>query len=216
MSKKKEVIVWGGTGQSIVLEEFLEDIGYKLIAVFDNNENCPSPFDNVPIYYGLVGFEKFIAKHSDKDLYFMVAIAGGNGKIRHEIHQMLLNKGLIPISAIHHSSYIAKNVEFKHGLQVLPNATIGARCQIGEACIINTASSIDHECELGDGVHIGPGATLAGCIRIGDYTFIGTNATILPRIVIGKNVNIGAGSVVTKNVPDNSIAYGNPCKIKKS
>ena len=214
MSSKKQIIFWGATGQAIVLEEFLSELGYELIAVFDNNKQCASPFDNVPIYYGMNGFNKFMAEHSNRVIHVMVAIAGGNGKIRHEIHRMLKNEGLIPISTVHQSSYIAKNVEYRPGLQVLPNATIAARCQIGEACIINTSSSVDHECVLENGVHIGPGATLAGCIEVGDYTFIGTNATVLPRIKIGKNVIIGAGSVVTKDIPDNVIAYGNPCEIK--
>ena len=35
---------------------------------------------------------------------------------------------------------------------------------------------------------------------------------VLPGVTIGNNVTIGAGSVVTKDIPDNSIAYGNPCK----
>ena len=39
MSNKKKIILWGATGQSIVLEEFLDIIGYDLIAVFDNNKD---------------------------------------------------------------------------------------------------------------------------------------------------------------------------------
>jgi len=42
---------------------------------------------------------------------------------------------------------------------------------------------------------------------------IGTNSVILSNITIGKNSIIGAGSVVTKNIPENVIAVGNPCKI---
>lgn len=37
----------------------------------------------------------------------------------------------------------------------------------------------------------------------------------MPGVTIGNNVVIGAGSVVTKDIPDNKIAYGNPCKIIK-
>ena len=43
---------------------------------------------------------------------------------------------------------------------------------------------------------------------------IGTNSTILCGLTIGENAIVGAGSVVTKNVPPNSVVYGNPAKIK--
>lgn len=43
---------------------------------------------------------------------------------------------------------------------------------------------------------------------------IGTNSTILPGVIIGENSTIGAGSVVTKSIPDNCVAWGNPCEVK--
>ena len=61
-----------------------------------------------------------------------------------------------------------------------------------------------------------PGLNVYGRIRIGDNVFIGANTTILPGVEIGDNVVIGACSVVTKNIPNNSVAVGVPCKILKS
>lgn len=52
-------------------------------------------------------------------------------------------------------------------------------------------------------------------IVIGDNCWIGARSTILPGVTIGENVTIGAGSVVTKNIPANSLAFGNPCKVVK-
>lgn len=52
-------------------------------------------------------------------------------------------------------------------------------------------------------------------VYIGSYTWIGGGSIILPGVTIGDNVVIGAGSVVTESIPDNAIACGNPCKIKK-
>jgi acetyltransferase-like isoleucine patch superfamily enzyme len=52
-------------------------------------------------------------------------------------------------------------------------------------------------------------------VEIGDGTWIGTNAVILPGVTIGKNVVIGANSVVTKSIPDFSVAVGAPAKIIK-
>lgn len=50
-------------------------------------------------------------------------------------------------------------------------------------------------------------------VTIGNNVWIGGNAVILPGVTIGENAVIGAGSVVTKNIPANVIAVGNPCKI---
>lgn len=52
-----------------------------------------------------------------------------------------------------------------------------------------------------------------GCIEVMDNVFIGCNSTILSNIKIGPNVVIGAGSVVTKDVPPNSVVAGNPAKV---
>lgn len=55
--------------------------------------------------------------------------------------------------------------------------------------------------------------TFSKPIHIGDNVWIGGNSVVLPGITIGNNVTIGAGSVVTKDIPDNMLAFGNPCKI---
>ncbi|MEN0293033.1 acyltransferase [Staphylococcus aureus] len=53
-----------------------------------------------------------------------------------------------------------------------------------------------------------------GPVTIGSNTLIGANATILPGITIGDNVKVAAGTVVSKDIPDNGFAYGNPMYIK--
>ncbi len=50
-------------------------------------------------------------------------------------------------------------------------------------------------------------------IKIGDDVWIGANSIVLPGVTIGNNVVIGAGSVVNKDIPDNVVACGNPCKV---
>lgn len=50
-------------------------------------------------------------------------------------------------------------------------------------------------------------------VIIGDNVWIGGNTVIFPGVTIGNNVTIGAGSVVTKNLPDDVLAFGNPCRV---
>ncbi len=58
--------------------------------------------------------------------------------------------------------------------------------------------------------------TKAEPVRIGDNVWIGANCVILPGVQIGSNVVVGAGSVVDKDLPDNCVAAGNPCRVIRS
>ncbi len=57
--------------------------------------------------------------------------------------------------------------------------------------------------------------TFATPVSIGDKVWIGGNSVIFPGVTIGDNVTIGAGSVVTKSIPSNVLAFGNPCEIRR-
>jgi acetyltransferase-like isoleucine patch superfamily enzyme len=59
---------------------------------------------------------------------------------------------------------------------------------------------------------IDPTFDVFGKIKIGSNTYIGNNSTILPGVTIGNNCVIGAGSLVTKSIPDNTVAAGVPCR----
>ena len=50
-------------------------------------------------------------------------------------------------------------------------------------------------------------------VHIGDNVWIGGGVIILPGVTIGNNVVIGAGSVVTRDIPDDVVAFGNPCRV---
>ena len=50
-------------------------------------------------------------------------------------------------------------------------------------------------------------------VRIGSGSWIGTNSVVLPGVTIGNHVAVGAGSVVTTDLPDNSVAVGSPARV---
>ena len=107
---------------------------------------------------------------------------------------------------------VGDNFYTNHGLIILDAAKveIGDNVYIAPNCNIYTAS---HPI---DTVQRNKGLEYANKVKIGNNVWIGGNVTILPGVTIGDNSTIGAGSVVTKDIPANVVAYGNPCRVAKN
>ncbi len=149
--------------------------------------------------------------------------------------------------AIHHlaevqSSNIAPSTHVWQFVVILPNARIGADCNICSHVLI------ENDVIIGDRVTIKSGVQLWDGLRIEDDVFIGPNvtftndsfprskvypsafavttvkagasigggATILPGITIGRHAMVGAGAVVTRDVPDGAVVFGNPARIVRT
>lgn len=91
-------------------------------------------------------------------------------------------------------------------LDVAP-ITIGKNCMLGPNVSIYTAGHPIHAATRNTGYEYGKPIT------IGDNCWIGGSVTITPGVTIGNNVVIGAGSIVTRDIPDNVVAAGNPCRV---
>ncbi len=98
--------------------------------------------------------------------------------------------------------------------------------KIGNSCKIRAFTFIPAGVIIGNHVFVGPRVTFTNDMHpqvdgawkmlhtnVADYASIGAGAVILPGIKIGRNSLIGAGSVVTKNVPSNTVVAGNPARI---
>ena len=209
----KNVIFWGGTGQSKVLNEAISYGDFKLVCIVDNREIKNLINDDVIFLRGFEGLTGWLNKQvSINQIYCAVAIGGDRGRERLSLLKKMKSIGLSPLTIVHPTAFVAQNAIIGEGCQILAHSTVCVNVKIGAGSIINSAASIDHDCNLGKGVHIAPGAHLAGEISIGDGSFIGTGATILPGIKIGKDVIVGAGAVVLKDIRNGNKVVGNPAR----
>lgn len=86
---------------------------------------------------------------------------------------------------------------------------------IGDHCMIAPNVTISTTGHPVDGEYRRRGTQFSLPVRIGNDVWIGAGAILLPGVTIGNNVVIGAGSVVTKDIPDNVVAYGQPCRVQR-
>jgi len=84
--------------------------------------------------------------------------------------------------------------------------TIGEDCLIGPRCAIYTPNHAEDPGRRREGWEI------VGSVTIGDNVWLGGSVTLTPGVTIGDNSIIGAGSVVTRDIPADVVAVGNPCR----
>jgi sugar O-acyltransferase (sialic acid O-acetyltransferase NeuD family) len=136
--------------------------------------------------------------------------------LRKKVSEMfdLENKGY-PMTLVSKNADISTTVDLGKGVVVNTMSCIAGHTIIDDFVFINRNVSIGHHTVIGKYTTINPGVNIAGNVTIGECCQIGIGANIIDGIKIGNNTIIGAGSLVTKDIPDNVVAYGNPCKIIK-
>lgn len=104
---------------------------------------------------------------------------------------------------------LGKNFYSNHNLVILDGAkvTFGDNVFIAPNCGFYTAG---HPLEVKSR---NQGLEYAKPITVGNNVWFGANVTVLPGVTIGDNCTIGAGSVIVKDIPANSLAAGNPCRV---
>lgn len=153
------------------------------------------------------------------DLDWLVTLSSGNDFFQSKKHAILVGKDTrigrnTRISAgFTGRIHIGRNVLIDDGCFIMAQGKIivGNNTWIAAYCFItdfNHKYADDKKLMFEQGYEIKP-------VTIGDNVWIGTHAVILPGVTIGDRSVIGAGSVVTKDVPANSVVVGNPAKIIK-
>lgn len=214
MPDPRHYVLWGSAGHAKVLDESIRRLGGHVIALFDNARDATSALPGVPLIGDGSALSAWAGRITARQsVYALVAIGGARGRDRLALQKQLAAFGLHIEPMVHPDAFVADTATIGPGSQVLAMAVVAAEARIGAACIVNHKASVDHECHVDDGVHIAPGATLCGCVTVGAHAMIGAGAVVLPRIRIGCDSIIGAGAVVTCDVPDRSVAAGNPARI---
>ena len=205
MTSSGPVWVIGAGGQGKVVIDTLIAAGLEVAGVLDGDASRNG---------GTVLGVKVHAPFTDRLLKGLrvscAVLAIGSNAARARLAQSI--EGVEWVTVIHPAAQVAPSAVIGVGTAVFAGAVIQPDARIGNHVIVNTSSSVDHDCILGDYVHIAPGARLAGQVSIRKGTLVGMGSSILPGQSVGEWAIVCAGAVVNRSVPSNVTAIGMPAK----
>ncbi len=194
------MLLYGAGEHAKIVREILASQNIEIVGIFDD-AHVSDFFEDIPYQIGYQA--EFYAET-------LLVISIGDNLLRFQISKKIKHQFG---QAIHKQSWISPSAQIAEGLMISANVCIQTQAKIGKHSLINTAAVVEHDVKIGDFVHLAPASVIGARAEIGDFTLIGMNATILPSVSIGKNCIVGAGAVVTKDLPDESIAWGNPARL---
>jgi len=202
-SNRRLLIIGAGGHGRVVYDVAKQTTNYQEIAFLDD------AFDG-SFEAGIIDKASNFPQYLDSSDFF---VAIGAGKIRKSYVSQLLEAKANLISIRHPSSALSKSVKIGRGVVVMAGVVVNCNAKIDDGVILNTCSSIDHDCAIGAYSHIAVGARLCGTVHIGEGCFIGANSTIVNNVSICDYCIIGAGGVVVKDIQEPGVYYGVPAVL---
>ncbi|WP_075052149.1 acetyltransferase [Anaerosalibacter massiliensis] len=210
----KENVILIGSGQHarVILYNIEEQGLYNVVGILDSDKSKEGfTFEGLPILGSYLDIDlKDVERKFNTNKFFM---AFGNMKYRKEVYDYFINKGWESFNIIHPNAVVSSKAKLGKGILIEAGCLVTPNPVIGDNVIINTGSQVNHDNIIHDNVHIASGVVLSGSVTINEKALIDDGVIVSLGRKIGRESIIGAGSVVTKDIPNNVIAYGNPCKV---
>jgi sugar O-acyltransferase (sialic acid O-acetyltransferase NeuD family) len=195
-------IIYGAGGHGLVLRDIAAEVGVHIDYFIDER----------PL--GEVQGVQVIPPSKLKEIQeFSFIVAIGHNQTRARIFSDLVIASTA-FNLIHPFTSVSRRASIGKGVVAMPGVVVNTGAKIGDNVILNTGSSIDHDCVIESNCHICPGVHLAGNVSVGAGTMIGTGSCVIPGIRIGGNSILGAGSVIVRDIPSNCTAFGAPAEVK--
>lgn len=206
----EKVILWGTGKTTDILEYYLkkENVCEVCAYTLDKEYLKEKQYNNKPV----VPFDEIEKYYSPKEYKLAILIGPVmNNRVREEKYNIARQKGYSFINYISKDSLcdaseIGENVFIFPGVVILPFTKI-----CNNVCIWSDAS-IGHDCLIMDNCTLAD-SKLCGYCKIGKNCFLGANCSIADHVSIGEYSIIGIGSVITKDIPENSVVAVKQSKL---
>ena len=214
MKKATDILLIGGGGHCASVIEVIEAEGkFSIKGIVDQKEKIGEKVLGYPIIASDEDLPKLLKQ--TPHVLITTGMVQPN-KLRANLYKMALgNNGIFPV-IVAPTATVSKHANVGAGTVIMHYAMVNAGASVGENCIINTKSLVEHDSSVAHHTHVSTAAVVNGNCIIGESCMIGSNATIIHGIKVGANSVVGAGAVVTKDVSFNQIVVGNPAKSMKN
>lgn len=198
----------GGFGREVL--QYLKDIhGHDPVKGFlDDQQTTVEPSSLNQQVLGTVS--DYVPTENEE---FVLAI--GNPAVRIDLAKQLSARGARFISVIHPLAYVASSATIGTGCIIAPFATIGANSALADHVVVTFYASVAHDATIGAGTALSPHSVVNGGSSVGTAAFLGTAAVVNPGRKVGDFAKVAAASIVYRDVPDRSLASGNPAKSRR-
>lgn len=208
---KPNILIFGGGNQSTYTIDIIKkENKYKVVGIIDSVKEIGSEVFGCKVLGRVEDLESICKEY---DIYGGIIAIGDNYSrylVRNQIDEILDFKF---VNAIHPSVIISEGVKLGEGIVAMSGVIFNTNAHIGGQTFFATGCQIEHDCKIGRFASVSAGTVLGGHVKIGSFSALTLNVTVLDRIEIGDNTVVGAGSLVLKDLPNDVLAYGNPCKI---
>ena len=193
----ENIVLIGGGNQAHYTIDIIHEVGSERFGhkILGRQENLKELISQYNIYGGVISI--------------------GDNWSRYYVSQQIIqnNPDFKFVNAIHPSVIIGNTTELGFGIVAMAGCIFNPKAKIGNFTFFATGAQVEHDNIIHDYASISAGSLTGGYVTLGKFSAITLGVTVLDRIEIGENTVVGAGSLVTKSLPDNVLAYGNPCKV---
>jgi sugar O-acyltransferase (sialic acid O-acetyltransferase NeuD family) len=202
--------VFGAGGHGKVVADVAVQCGWACAGfVDDRTSSCAA----VDLSLRVLGDRRWLCSRQRDTC--RVALGVGDNYDREAIASFLHSAGIEVVTVISPFAVVSPSAQIGAGTVIMPGAVVNAMAIIGAGAIINSGSVVEHDVKVGNYAHLSPNSTLGGGAEVGEFAHVGLGASVLPLIRIGCRSILGAGSVITREIPDDVIAFGVPARIKR-
>ena len=202
---KRVALIGAGLGAMQVIDLISHLDGFRAVALYDDTPEKQGTFVyGVPVV-GKIDFESITMDYKMGKFDYIVNAISTSNEFRKKCFDELTALEVPYCNLIHPSAVIGHYVTMGTGNIVLPFTHIGPNTVLGNDCFLTAKASIEHHNVVGSHVTCGPSVMTSGCVTIGDCVRFGTGVFVEPHVEIGDNCLIASGTIVTNNVPENTI-----------